>query len=69
MNLAKYPTKTINDLREKLNLTEDEKEIFDLLAKGKTIKEIAFKVGLSTRTIDNRIANIRSKMRQIGITI
>ena len=68
MKLSKYPTSTLDKWRESLNLTEDESEIYDLLSKGKTIKEIAMQVGMSTRTVDNRIASIRSKLNQIGVT-
>ncbi|MCD7724901.1 MAG: helix-turn-helix transcriptional regulator [Clostridiales bacterium] len=66
MNLSKYTKPTLDEWQSLLNLTEDEEKVFLLLAKGKSIKEIADKIGMSTRTVDNRIASIRRKMEQLG---
>lgn len=65
MDLSKYTKSEIADMRVELNLTDDEAIVFDMLAKGKSIMQIADKLNLSTRSIDNRIAKIRKKINRI----
>lgn len=55
----------INYLRENLNLTEDEEQVFDLLVKNKTIKEISDRVQISPRSVARRIAMIKRKMNDM----
>ena len=43
-------------------LTRREKEIFDLLAKNKTTKEIADILGISQKTVRNHISNTMQKL-------
>lgn len=65
MDLSVYTTQEIKEMREKLNLTDDEEIVFDMLRNGKSITQIASKLNLSTRSIDNRISKIRTKMKRI----
>ncbi len=43
-------------------LTKREQEIFDLLAKNKTTKEIAIDLGISQKTVRNHISNTMQKL-------
>lgn len=43
-------------------LTRREKEVFDLLVKSKTTKEIAEELGISEKTIRNHISNVIQKL-------
>lgn len=43
-------------------LTKREKEVFDLLVKNKTTKEIAEELGISEKTIRNHISNVIQKL-------
>ena len=43
-------------------LTRREQEIFDLLAKNKTTKEIADILGISQKTVRNHISNTMQKL-------
>lgn len=43
-------------------LTKREKEVFDLLVKNKTTKEIAVELGISEKTIRNHISNVIQKL-------
>ena len=43
-------------------LTKREQEIFDLLAKNKTTKEIAIELGISQKTVRNHISNTMQKL-------
>ena len=46
------------------NFTEDESEIFKLLASNKSIEEIGQKLLLSTATISSRIKSIKNKIER-----
>lgn len=43
-------------------LTRREKEVFDLLVKNKTTKDIAEELGISEKTIRNHISNVIQKL-------
>lgn len=49
--------------RNLLNLSDEELEIFNLLAKDKNIAEISMILSISTRTIDRKIEIIKKKMK------
>ncbi|HHT63832.1 MAG TPA: helix-turn-helix transcriptional regulator, partial [Clostridia bacterium] len=53
--------KTMNILMTKSNLTDREKEIIELLLKGRTYKLIAGELQLSENTVKTHIKNIYSK--------
>lgn len=66
MRLGKLLTSLIKpeleELRELLNLTDDELKVFDELARGKTKTEIAFKCDSTVPTVSNRIKSISNKI-------
>lgn len=43
-------------------LTKREKEVFELLVKNKTTKEIADKLFISEKTVRNHISNVMQKL-------
>ena len=47
-------------------LTNREKEVFDLLIKNKTTKEIARFLGISEKTVRNHISNVIQKLDVTG---
>lgn len=49
-------------IKEILNLTDEQTEVFDMLSKRKSIEEISLKVGMSTRTVDREIKRIKNKI-------
>lgn len=62
MNLSYLPKEQSNDYKNKMNLTEDEEQIFDMLTKNYSVVKIASVMQMSTRTVDRRIKSIREKM-------
>ena len=48
------------------NFTEEEQKIFELLAKDKSITQIAISLCVCERTINRRIKNIESKISKVG---
>lgn len=62
MNLSYLSKEQSNNYKNQMNLTEDEEQIFDMLAKNYSIVKIAGIMQMSTRTVDRRIKNIKLKM-------
>lgn len=50
---------------DKLNLSDDEEQIFIFLMKHNSRQQISEKLNMSIRTIDRRIARIKSKMAEL----
>lgn len=65
MKIYAYTKAEIDKIVESANFTQDERATFDLLSKNKSIKEIAFKIGVSTRTVDRLIRAIKDKIERI----
>lgn len=49
------------------NFNDDELHIVNYLSKSKSVQEIAFALGMSTRTVDRRIKNLSNKIERSGI--
>lgn len=62
MNLSFLSKEQSKEYKDKMNLTEDEEKIFDMLAKNYSVVKIADVMQMSTRTVDRRIKNIKTKM-------
>ena len=50
---------TLTKIATPMNITESNSKIIELLAKGKTVKEIAADLDLSPRTVQERIDHMR----------
>lgn len=62
MNLSYLSKEQSNNYKNQMNLTEEEEQIFDMLVKNYSIVKIADVMQMSTRTVDRRIKNIKTKM-------
>jgi DNA-binding NarL/FixJ family response regulator len=51
----------VEKIKNKINITSREKEILELICKGLTNNEIAEKLFISNRTVDNHRANLLEK--------
>lgn len=49
-------------MREKSMLTKREREVFLLLVKNKSTKDIARELGISEKTVRNHISNVMQKL-------
>lgn len=69
MALGKYLSSLtkpeLEELKELLNLTDEEREVFDKLSKGKSKISIADDCLVSVGTVANRISAIQSKVNRI----
>lgn len=62
MNLSFLSRQQSEEYKSKMNLTDDEENIFDMLTKNYSVVKIADIMQMSTRTVDRRIKNIKLKM-------
>lgn len=69
MRLGKYLSSLtkpeLEELKELLNLTDEENKVFNELSKGRSKTQVAFNCLVSVPTIDNRIKAINSKINRI----
>lgn len=65
MNLSYLSKKQTEAYKESMNLSSDEEEVFDMLAKNCSITKIANTLKMSTRTVDRRIKSIKAKIENI----
>ena len=70
MRLGKYLSSLtkpeLEELKELLNLTEDELEAFSMLAKGKTLIEVSIENRISVSTLKRRIESIKRKVEKLN---
>lgn len=66
MNLSFLSKEQSEEYKSKMNLTEDEEQIFDMLTKNYSVVKIAGVMQMSTRTVDRRIKNIKIKMDMVS---
>ena len=70
MRLGKYLSSLtkpeLEELKELLNLTEDELEVFSMLAKGKTLVEVSMENRISVSTLKRRIESIKRKVEKLN---
>lgn len=57
----------LEELRENLNLTDDEDMVFMQLSKGRNKTYIADNCMISISTVDNRIKAINCKIDRLGV--
>lgn len=69
MRLGKYLSSLtkpeLEEIRELLNLTDDEEKVFYGLAKGRCKVQLADECLVCTSTIDNRIKSINLKLSRV----
>ena len=69
MRLGKYLSDLtkpeLEELKEQLNLSEDEELIFSALSKIKSRSEMSFMYKMSERTIDRKVKHITEKVKRM----
>ena len=69
MALGKYLSSMtkpeLEELKNLLNLTEDEEEVFNGLSRGRSKTRVADDCMVSTSTVDNRIKSISLKVARL----
>lgn len=63
--LSKMTRPELEKILENANFTQDEENVFWLLARGKTITEISQLESVSERTVNRKIKDIRLKVSRL----
>lgn len=73
MRLGKYLSSLtkpeLEELKEQLNLTESENDVFEMLSAGKSNISISVKICVSERTVIRISQKISKKMERLGSDI
>lgn len=65
MKFSKLTKPELETIIENANFTEQEEEIFSLLARGFIPKEISMKICIPLRTVERRIFDIKQKVKRL----
>lgn len=65
MKFCEYVKAEVDYILASANLTEDEEELFNVLARGMTITEASVELGMSDATIDRKIKKIKDKIERV----
>ena len=64
--LASLTKPELEELKELLNLTYDEEEVFNLIKRGSSREQMAQKLSVSPSTVGEKITNINKKIVKLG---
>lgn len=67
MKLSKLTKPELENIRSNANFTTEEEQIFTLLFRGFSNKEISIKTCLSLRTVERRINSIKRKIIRLDV--
>lgn len=66
MNLKHDLTEPEADrLRALCNFSDEERQVFDLRVRGKSVVEISMTLNMSMRTVDRRLSGIKNKIGRV----
>lgn len=65
MKFSDFTKPELEEILKNANFTEEEEEIFKLLAKGKTITEVALYMSTCDRTINRKVRKIKEKTERL----
>ena len=69
MKFSKLTKPELEHIIENANLTDDEEEIFRLLARGYSLKEISFRLSICLSTLCRRISAIKDKVKRLNVDL
>ena len=52
-------------LRALCNFSDEERQVFDLRVRGKSVVEISMTLNMSMRTVDRRLSDIKNKIGRV----
>lgn len=67
MKFSRLTKPELDNIISNANFTDDEKTVFLFLSKGKTIKEIAQKMSVCSRTVNRIIVRVNEKVHKLEV--
>ena len=65
MKFSRLTKPEIEGILTNANLTEDEEQIFKLLCRGITQKEVSYKMNISVSTVERYVKEIKRKRKEV----
>lgn len=65
MQLKEFTVPECDYFREKCNFTAEERAVFDLRVRGKSVIEIVFALNMSEATVNRRIRAVKNKIIRV----
>ena len=69
MKFSKLTKPELEEIIQNANFTDDEEEIFRLLARGYSQKEISFRLSICLSTLCRRISAIKDKVKRLNADV
>lgn len=67
MKFSDFTKPELDKILSNANFTEEEEKIFLMLSKGKTITEVALKTSTCNRTVNRKVAAIKTKISRLEV--
>lgn len=66
MKFSKLTKPEIEGIFARANFTDEEEQIFRLLCKGNTQKEVSYKLSISVSTVERTVREIKRKWKEVS---
>lgn len=66
MKFSRLTKPEIEGILARANFTEEEEQIFRLLCKGNTQKEVSYKLSISVSTVERTVREIKRKWKEVS---
>lgn len=66
MKFSKLTKPEIEGILAKANFTDEEEQIFIMLCRGNTQKEVSYKLSISVSTVERTVREIKRKWKEVS---
>lgn len=66
MKFSKLTKPEIEGILTKANFTDEEEQIFIMLCRGSTQKEVSYKLSISVSTVERTVREIKRKWKEVS---
>ena len=66
MKFSRLTKPEIEGTRAKANFTDEEEQIFRMLCRGSTQKEVSYKLSISVSTVERTVREIKRKWKEVS---
>lgn len=69
MKFSRLTKPEIEEIIKNANFTDEEEQIFRLLARGLSLKEISFRLSICLSTLCRRVSAIKNKVKRLDVIL
>lgn len=67
MKFSRLTKPEIEGILAKANFTDEEEQIFKMLCRGSTQKEVSYKLSISVSTVERNVREIKRKWKEVSV--